>query len=190
MHLYDKLHTALLDPDGPPLCPPYIERSIACKTLGIPSRITVSPEAQRRLNNPKAWLNDDAINSIAQLIQFSLLHQDFFTNSKNCAIFGSHIFTLAAHNAKIKTIHRNCHHTIYWKRRLWIFPIHRPAAHHWVLAIVVPRRRTIFVYDSLGMYGQDSWGDDLRVCHYALFFTSESHIECLSTDLKPLDSWT
>jgi Ulp1 family protease len=170
--IYDKLKNSLLNPNAPPPCPPYLERSIACNIRGITSRITVSAEAQRRLHNRKAWLNDEAINSIAQLIQCTLLRQRFFSNSHNCAIFGSHIFTLASHNSDIKTVHRNSRETIYWKRRIWIFPIHRPAAHHWVLAFVVHRRRTIFVYDSLGMYSPEVWQDDLRVCPDAVNFTS------------------
>jgi Ulp1 family protease len=164
--LYEKLATLLEDPSSPILPPPFSEREIPSYTGGIISRITVFPEAQERLYRRNAWLDDNAINSLSQLLHLRVQQQTFFlNNARACAVFSSHMFALAAKNVSSRTLYRNCRYTRYWKRDVWILPIHQPDALHWRLAVVAHARATIFIYDSQGISPDArNWAEDLKVC--------------------------
>jgi Ulp1 family protease len=129
-------------------------------------------KAQHRLSNPRGWLNDEAINSVAQLMLWKLLPKKWFNHSKACSVFNSYAFTLVSHNVDDYNLFRNCRDTVYWNRPIWLIPIHREAALHWVLAVVQHKRKTIFFYDPQGIVEASSWADELRVLSGLLLCTA------------------
>jgi hypothetical protein len=67
-------------------------------------------------------------------------------------------------------IWRNAHRTLYWKKDMWIVPIHQPgpgsAERHWVLRITFVRTHQLLLFDSLA--GLGGWANDLKVCLFMI----------------------
>ena len=110
------------------------------------------------------WLNDDCMNGITALLTYGLTdpkckikhYQNF------CSIFHSYAFSYFRDgNRNATTLHSMSKHGKYWKRPLWIIPIHR--VNHWVLAIVSHLDKKIFMYDSFGHAFRAAWEADVLV---------------------------
>lgn len=51
----------------------------------------------------------------------------------------------------------------YWKKKIWIIPIHIPLEMHWVLAVVYLESGTIRLFDSFAK--NHHWGSITKVRH-------------------------
>jgi hypothetical protein len=163
--LYEKLQHLLRAPANPILPAPFRRWELACNTLGIVSHILIGPEVQERLHACLGWLDDDAMNGLSQLLHLCIQRQSWFLhNGYGCAVFSTHMFTLASNKVSNHSLFRNCRYTRYWNQPVWIIPIHLPHAKHWKLAVVAHASRTILMYDSQGISNNAcEWKKDLKV---------------------------
>lgn len=66
-----------------------------------------------------------------------------------CAIFSTFDIHLARYDQPLAEIWRRTQQTQYWKKPVWIIPVHRDVLEHWVVVVVYPAARRILFYDSL-----------------------------------------
>ena len=154
------------------LSAPFLERELDCDALGIVSRIAIGPKGQERLHSSHAWLNDDAVNCVSQLIHLRIMEQSYFLDTAyDCSVFSTHMVPLASRNVDDFTLWQNCRYTRFWNRPVWIIPVHLPDALHWRLAVVAHDTHCIFMYDSQGIDTKATgWAKDLRVCCHCSFY--------------------
>jgi hypothetical protein len=110
------------------------------------------------------WLNDDCMNGIAALLCYALTDPSCKVKhyEDSCGIFHSYAFSYFTRgNNDPVTLHNMCKAGKYWKRPLWIIPIHR--VNHWVLAVVSHFDKKIFLYDSFGYAFRPAWESDIPV---------------------------
>ncbi|KJA22001.1 hypothetical protein HYPSUDRAFT_139726, partial [Hypholoma sublateritium FD-334 SS-4] len=67
-----------------------------------------------------------------------------------CAIFSTHDLPRIRYKTSDSNLWRNMRRLEYWKRKIWIVPIHIPLENHWVLAVVYLETGIIRLFDSLG----------------------------------------
>jgi hypothetical protein len=118
---------------------------------------------QRGLSRgPNELLNDVCINGCSALLQ----HQFDSTyphaeQSRRCAILSTFDLPRVRYKCSDKDLWRNLQGTSYWDKHVWILPIHRPnSGGHWVLCIIAPHSRELFLFDSLGQ--QRPWRQNMR----------------------------
>ena len=122
--------------------------------------IPFSPDDINRLRNPTSWINDDCLNGCAQLLVAHFGTGNVIGGS--FAILSS--FAMAQHQDGTSLdagMWRVSHRTCYWEKDVWIIPVHKPADHHWELAIVYFKERRIAYFDSFAH--ADAWEDDAKV---------------------------
>ncbi|KAI1788532.1 hypothetical protein LXA43DRAFT_871760, partial [Ganoderma leucocontextum] len=91
------------------------------------------------------WLNDDCINLGAQVI---MRHLGTPAARGDPVIFSSFVLS-KHHKGGDEGLWRVCKSSSeFWKKDIWIFPIHSNG-NHWALAIVYWRKRRIAYFDSL-----------------------------------------
>jgi Ulp1 protease family, C-terminal catalytic domain len=120
------------------------------------------PEDLQILDCPNARLNGTCLNSCATLLQ------EFYSSpySNCCAILSTHDLVRVRYNASDNDFWRNLKRTKYWVKDIWILPIHRTAAEHWVLAVIYPRSSKIHLFDSLA--DRKGWKRDVEVSRYSV----------------------
>jgi hypothetical protein len=108
-------------------------------------------------------LNDACLNGGAALLQdhFALIN-DTATYSHRCAILSTHDLPRVRYQAADDDLWRNIRRTIYWEKDVWILPIHRPRALHWVLGVVYVKEQRILLFDSFAE--KKAWRADVQVC--------------------------
>jgi Ulp1 family protease len=107
-------------------------------------------------------LNDVCINGGAALLQdYFALIDDTAAYSRRCAILSTHELPHVRYQALDNDLWRNIRRTIYWEKDVWILPIHRPRALHWVLGVVYVRENRILLFDSLAE--ERPWRADIQV---------------------------
>ena len=104
------------------------------------------------LETPGSHLNDVCINSTAALLQHVWSRPSEFheADSKRCAIFSTFDLHMARYNCPLSEIWRRTRHLEFWRKDVWLLPIHRSRpTGHWVLAVILVSTGTIFLFDSL-----------------------------------------
>jgi hypothetical protein len=126
---------------------------------------TFSPKELEIMGSSVSRLNDDCINGISKLLQyiFSEPTNPYTTSSSRCALFSTHDLLMVRYSASNEEIWRRTHGTEFWRKDIWILPIHRRfPAEHWVMAIICPHSREIFCFDSFAE--THPWKRELKVC--------------------------
>jgi hypothetical protein len=128
---------------------------------GLPSK-RFDPLDLERLQ-PTKMLNDVCINGGAALLQdhFSSLGNGTTTFSQRCAIFSTYDLPRARYQGSEDGLWRNTYKLKYWEKDIWILPIHRPKALHWVLCVVDLRTHQLFLFDSFAELRP--WEEDVPV---------------------------
>ena len=110
-----------------------------------------------RLTDINAWLNDICINQCASL----LYHYCDSPAKQRCAIFSSFDINTIRQDSVKDPLWRGICHTEFWRRPIWLIPIHRN--NHWLLCVVDTRRRELICFDSFG--DPTPWQESLlKVC--------------------------
>jgi Ulp1 family protease len=125
--------------------------------------IRLYPTTFSRLKGTE-WLNDDCINGVAALLVYALTDpsSSIIHHEDTCGIFSSYAFAYFKEgNDNGFSLHSLCKSAKYWKRPVWLIPIH--CTNHWVLAIVSHHDRQIFIYDSFGYTHRRHWEADIAV---------------------------
>lgn len=123
--------------------------------------VRFGPDEYRRISQRKTWLNDECINGLSSLIRHELLlRDDYQHHAERCAIFSTFHFTLILDGTP-ERLWRNTRRLLFWTKDIWVLPIHRKSAKHWVLAIIVPFAGEILLFDSFG--DTAGWDEDLPV---------------------------
>nr|VWO93910.1 Plasma membrane ATPase (EC [Ganoderma boninense] len=108
------------------------------------SSIFLSSPALARFRQPNGWLNDDSINIAAQVF----LRHTGSSAHRDPAIFST--FVLPMQKKGDEALWRLCKPmSEFWKKDIWIFPLHRNGD-HWTLAVVYWKKRRIAYFDSFG----------------------------------------
>jgi Ulp1 family protease len=122
------------------------------------------PSDINRLISPQELLNDVCINGCARLLQheFSASTYPRAEHSRRCAILSTFDLPRVRYKCSDKDLWRNLQCSSYWCKSIWILPIHRASSGgHWVLCIITPHSREVFLFDSLG--GHRVWRQNLKV---------------------------
>ncbi|KAI1784417.1 hypothetical protein LXA43DRAFT_1066776 [Ganoderma leucocontextum] len=107
--------------------------------------LTFPSAALGRLHEANAWLDDDCINIGTQVI---MRHLGSAAARGDPVIFSSFVLP-KHHKGGDEGLWRLCKSSLeFWKKDIWIFPIHSNG-NHWALAIVYWRKRRIAYFDSL-----------------------------------------
>ena len=159
-------------PPLPPHIPEFVQVPDTIPALEGHSRaLTLPRPAVARFRKANAWLNDDCINIGAQLI---LRHIGVSAARGDPAIFST--FLLPSEKKGDEGLWRVSKSVEeYWKKDLWIFPLHRNG-NHWVLAVVYWKKRRIAYFDSFG--SKSSFKSDVPVC-FLCPGTAEALTSCL-----------
>lgn len=133
-------------------------------------RFIIPAKDLERLQQPYAQLSDDCINTGAQV-----LLREFGTGSLlggNLAIFSTRVVSMHRAAADDNLIWRDCAHTKFWDKNVWVIPIHHLVpSPHWTLVVVYMRERRIAYFDSFA--NQDMWESDAAVSLFYLFVTAK-----------------
>jgi Ulp1 protease family, C-terminal catalytic domain len=118
------------------------------------------PPDLHRFHSEK-MLNDVCINGGAALLQdYFALIDDTAAYSRRCAILSTHELPRVRYQALDNDLWRNIRRTIYWEKDVWILPIHRPRALHWVLGVIYVRENRILLFDSFAE--EKPWRADIK----------------------------
>lgn len=117
-----------------------------------------------RLSGISARLNDECINGLASHIQTELagsLDQSVAYAARRCALLSSHAMLYVRCHLTDLPLWRLTHRTNFWEKDVWILPIHRLVEEHWVLAVILPHHRRVFLFDSFS--NSRRWERDIPV---------------------------
>lgn len=118
------------------------------ESLGL-DRICLESGDLRRLQDPCQLLNDTCINGASTILHYNLLTSwETKSTASKCAVFSSYVMKYAEEGGSDDDIWRNTKGNLYWQRKVWLIPIHRPNSRHWVLCTIYPYEASIFFFDS------------------------------------------
>lgn len=124
-----------------------------------------------RFVNPTALLNDECLNGGGLLLQTQLarLAEDnsHGFDARTVAILSTHDLVRVRYGASDDQLWRNVKHTEYWDKLIWVLPIHRRDAHHWVACVIYPELKKLHLFDSFA--DRRGWHVDVQVCAIVLF---------------------
>jgi len=136
-----------------------------------------------RFQTPQSLLNDACINGTAALLQQMWTHPGEYheSDSRRCAIFSTFDLHMARYNCPISETWRRTSHLEYWRKDIWLLPIHRlrPAG-HWVLAVILISSRKIYLFDSLAAVAP--WRHEIGVSNDSFSFQHRINAFFLSGD--------
>ncbi|EAU89215.2 hypothetical protein CC1G_03480 [Coprinopsis cinerea okayama7 len=122
------------------------------------------------LHSPEERLNDVCMNSGGALLQQHLKAHGI---ADNCALLSTFTLVLIRHHSSSDDIWRLVRRSEYWKKDVWILPIHRTYPdEHWVVAVLYPKNGEVYVFDSLG--ARKPWKGDLK--EVAVLIASLNHL--------------
>lgn len=127
---------------------------------------SVESDSYQQFLEPTALLNDNSINSAALLLQSQLLGADI-DSASTVAMFSTHDLVRARYRVPDEQLWRCTKMTRYWEKPIWILPIHRPEAHHWVLCVIYPREKELRLFDSFAE--EKPWRAESQVCFLIAF---------------------
>lgn len=122
--------------------------------------VTFEKDTFTQFLSPTALLNDNSLNGAALLLQTHLLHRNVDAANR-VAILSTHDLVRARYAVSDEDLWRNTKRTEYWTRDVWILPIHRPEAHHWVLCVVYLQEKQLHLFDSFA--DQRPWHAESKV---------------------------
>ncbi|EAU87769.2 hypothetical protein CC1G_11047 [Coprinopsis cinerea okayama7 len=109
------------------------------------------------LSSKRERLNDVCLNSGAELLR---KHFAPLGHTSQCALFTTFALLFVTHHATHERLWRHVRRTEYWRKEVWLLPIHRRYPdEHWVIAILYPAKGEILLFDSLG--ARKPWKKDL-----------------------------
>lgn len=108
--------------------------------------------------SPTSLLNDDCINGAALLLQSHFVNQ---FGASDIAILTTHDLVRIRYGATDDQLWRNTKRSEYWMKSRWILPIHRKAACHWVLCVIHPGKKQLYLMDSFAE--RRAWFSDVKV---------------------------
>ena len=126
---------------------------------GFPSLLFESQDILR-LAIPTECINDVCINGCIPLL-FSAFN---VSSNHKFAVFSTHHLTHIRHHSSDNVLWKSTAYTKFWTKDIWIIPIHRQIAGHWVLCIAHLSRHELRLFDSLGE--QRPWRNDVQVRNY------------------------
>lgn len=143
--------------DLPPLPPstPFgndVARS-KCAIDSSPA-VVFDSDTLRRLSNPQSFLNGEAISGCAALLLTMYGDTD-------AAVLSSYELARMLDDTPHENLWRHAKRSQFWRKPIWIIPIHRKDEVHWTVASVHRTQARISVFDSLA--GKDSTVQDLQV---------------------------
>lgn len=103
-------------------------------------------------------LNDECINGAALLLQSHFISE---FGSSDVAILTIHDLVRIRYGASDEDLWRNSKRSEYWTKGVWVLPIHRKDAQHWVLCVIYPARKQLHLLDSFA--DRRGWFPDLKV---------------------------
>lgn len=110
-----------------------------------------------------------------ELVRLGATHPDALGgfDPASIAILSTHDLVLTKFGVPDDQIWRNTRKTEYWRKKVWVLPVHRPDAHHWVMCVIYPNLKQINLFDSFAQH--KPWNGDLKVCfsYTSLYQTSE-----------------
>jgi Ulp1 family protease len=118
-----------------------------------------------RLRSSTAMLNDVCINSTAALLQrlWSRPGDVSEDHSRRCAVFSTFDLLMARSEVPPRDMYRRTAKLDYWKKDIWILPIHRATPEkHWVMCVICIRSRELFLFDSLA--DSSPWKREISMC--------------------------
>lgn len=127
-----------------------------------PTRVVAAfgPDEYKRLSRPNSWLSDTCINELTSLLHHHLARQsDHMDNAGRCAVFNSYMLNLAQTGPD--RLWSQSRRLEYWLKDIWLIPVHRPTAQHWVLAVALPSQCRVLLFDSFA--DQEAWQMDVPV---------------------------
>ncbi|RXW17203.1 hypothetical protein EST38_g8659 [Candolleomyces aberdarensis] len=126
--------------------------------------IEFCPKSLDRLSRPSERLDDVCVNSGSLLLQYIFSHERFeLPHSQACAIFSSFHIHLSRYNHSTTEVWRRTKGVSYWEKSIWLLPIHRnEPSKHWVLCIIYPGYRQLYLYDSLAS-DISAWEEEIKV---------------------------
>ncbi|OJT12711.1 hypothetical protein TRAPUB_10739 [Trametes pubescens] len=138
-----------------PLVSQHTDRTLPATPHAI--RFIIPAKDLQRLQRPCAQLSDDCINTGAQVLlrhigTGSILGGDL-------AILSTRVMSMHRAEADDNSIWRDCYNTEFWRKNVWIIPIHHLVpSPHWTVAIVYMKEQQIAYFDSFA--SQDRWESD------------------------------
>jgi Ulp1 family protease len=113
------------------------------------------------LSSPTALLNDVCLNGGAAVL-YRYISSQYPPCTQRCALLSTFDLVRIRGNLSDAILWRNIRHTLYWRKSVWILPVHRPRpAGHWVLAIIYTDAQEIHLFDSLA--SRQAWLGDVEV---------------------------
>lgn len=118
-------------------------------------------------------LNDECINSGALLLQYQLAHAGEESNGSpgfdacSVALLTTHELVRVQYGVTDDQIWRSVERSEFWSKSTWVLPIHRQEAHHWVVCIIYPEKKTLHLFDSFA--DRRGWNSDVKVCIFMLY---------------------
>ncbi len=110
-------------------------------------------------------MNDLCINGSLVLLQELFLRDpQHCDRASQCVVFSTYDLHRIHYKASDAELWRNTHRREYWSKTVWIIPIHRRGANHWVMAVLYLERKEVHLYDSFG--SQPAWHQDVQVCYF------------------------
>ena len=97
------------------------------------------------LSSDKALLNDTYINNCTVLL-YSIYLPPI---CRQITILSTYELSCIRYNATDIELCQNTKGTSFWKTSIWILPIHRPMAKHWVMCTFNIGIQTLLLFDSL-----------------------------------------
>ncbi|KAI9059331.1 hypothetical protein FKP32DRAFT_1668689 [Trametes sanguinea] len=163
----------------------------AAATLVIPpadnfDRILLPSKELRRLRQHTAWLSDDCINGGAQAL---LRHYgSSSTLGGTPSLLSTRVFSLHLDDVDDDRLWRDCSHSRYWTKDVWLLPIHRllPSG-HWTLAVIYWREGRIAYFDS--MADKDVWERDVQDVFSLSYRLHRIANERVGQDIPSYEGW-
>lgn len=125
---------------------------------GKRSQVSYGADVIARFLSPTSLLNDDCINGAALLLQSHFISA---FGTSDVALLTTHDLVRIRYGASDEDVWRNTKRSEYWEKSVWVLPIHRRAAHHWVLCVIYPARKQLHLLDSFAE--RRGWFPDVKV---------------------------
>ncbi|KAI0694292.1 hypothetical protein C8T65DRAFT_711030 [Cerioporus squamosus] len=117
-------------------------------------RMTFWPDDLGRLQRAEGLINDDGMNGCAQLLLRYFGSGHVYRGPP--ALLSSYVMAKQLDGATADdTLWRCSQYTDYWRKNVWIMPVHRANSCHWELAVIYIAEQQIAYFDSFG--NPQSW---------------------------------
>lgn len=135
----------------------------------LPARrfpVAMEEDTFQQFLSPSALLDDNSLNGAALLLQTQLLQSEVDA-AGSVVILSTHDLVRIQYGASDEQVWRNAKITQYWTKDIWILPIHRPEAHHWVLCVICLNKKRLCLFDSFA--AKQPWHAESKICELLIF---------------------